>query len=841
MDAPYDPTKGLFGPALQKMREPSTLRKQEGEAFDLCLPRKQAPRPTARSREGGSPRQPEAKTAHRPASGCSEQQPRAGNKKPWGKQSFAARVLRSLSVPSLPSHGGRDGTERLHRTSCYTGGKLARMRSSPLGEDTGIHSVFGLFPAWRGCAIQSLPAATGFDGVSHIGSEAGPPHDEGCAEMGGIIKTVPPASPPPFGDGFTRGHGGSPSVAELGDFFSGSAPGDSSVEGCHGDGRVADRMGSDLRGQSCERHLAIGADPCSHKLFGVNGSISSTETFFAAPQGQTCSIKVRQLHGGGVCEPSGGHTIVAATRIGSQDYSMEQLSAQVAAGDARGGSTEQRSGSHVKRKSSVWGVETSSPSCGSGVSEIRPGCRRSVRIAGKRTVSSVFLPGRRKCTIGCGCIGSPVARSPIVRVPSPQPDFPHSSQSEGAGFVTDPDSTTVAIQTLGGGDSAAAVGPAMAPPATQGPLVPGRGGDLPSPPRTGGTLGLARERLNLDAVGLPPSVIDTIQCARASSTRSLYSGKWRVFEKWCEERQIVSFQCSVRDILCFLQDLLDRGKAFSTIKVYLAAISACHLGPGDKTPGQHPLVGSFMKGVRRKHPVSRPLVPLWDLSVVLDALSRHPFEPLEGVGLKFLSLKTAVLLALTTAKRVSDLQALSTRSVCMQFAPGGSKVCLRPNPAFVPKVVESAYRCPTVELGAFHPPPFETAEDRRLNTLCPVRALRLYVDRTAGFRRSDQLFVSWATPHKGKPLSCQRLSHWIVDAIELAYRCRGLQPPAGLKAHSTRGMATSWALFKGVRVEDICAAASWATPHTFVRFYRLDISDTSLAHAVLGTGASEAV
>ena len=35
MDATYDPAKGLFGPALEKMRETSTLRKQDGEAFDL--------------------------------------------------------------------------------------------------------------------------------------------------------------------------------------------------------------------------------------------------------------------------------------------------------------------------------------------------------------------------------------------------------------------------------------------------------------------------------------------------------------------------------------------------------------------------------------------------------------------------------------------------------------------------------------------------------------------------------------------------------------------------------------------------------------------------------------
>ena len=95
------------------------------------------------------------------------------------------------------------------------------------------------------------------------------------------------------------------------------------------------------------------------------------------------------------------------------------------------------------------------------------------------------------------------------------------------------------------------------------------------------------------------------------------------------------------------------------------------------------------------------------------------------------------------------------------------------------------------------------------------------------------LFVSWATPHKGKPLSRQRLSLWILEAVSLAYGCKGLQPPQGLRAHSTRGMATSWALFRGVSVQDICAAASWATPHTFVRFYRLDVS-----RAICSTGGA---
>ncbi|KAK0130871.1 hypothetical protein N1851_034445 [Merluccius polli] len=286
-----------------------------------------------------------------------------------------------------------------------------------------------------------------------------------------------------------------------------------------------------------------------------------------------------------------------------------------------------------------------------------------------------------------------------------------------------------------------------------------------------------------------------------------------------------------------IQDLLDKGKAFSTVKVYLAAISACHIGFGDKTAGQHPLVCRFMKGARRLRPVSRNLTAPWDLSTVLDALSRPPFEPLQQVELKTLSFKTALLLALASAKRVSDIHALSVSPACMQFLRGNSKVLLKPNPAFVPKVFDSAASYRPIELLAFHSPPFSSQEQERLNALCPVRALRVYVDRTAGFRKSEQLFVSCATSHLGKPLSKQRLSHWIVEAIAMAYSSVGLEPPIGLRAHSTRGMAASWALFQGVSVEEICAAASWATPHTFTRFYRLDVTAPNLSHTVLSVGS----
>lgn len=40
-----------------------------------------------------------------------------------------------------------------------------------------------------------------------------------------------------------------------------------------------------------------------------------------------------------------------------------------------------------------------------------------------------------------------------------------------------------------------------------------------------------------------------------------------------------------------------QGKAFCTIKRYLTAVSACHIGFDNNTAGKHPLSCHFMKGL----------------------------------------------------------------------------------------------------------------------------------------------------------------------------------------------------------------------------------------------------
>ncbi len=279
-----------------------------------------------------------------------------------------------------------------------------------------------------------------------------------------------------------------------------------------------------------------------------------------------------------------------------------------------------------------------------------------------------------------------------------------------------------------------------------------------------------------------------------------------------------------------MQERLTAGAA-TTLRVYVAAIAARR--ELDEIPlGRHRLVSAFMRGVRRLRPARPMAVPSWDLSVVLEGLVTAPFEPLKSASERILTLKVVILLALTSLKRVGDLQALSVSETCMDFAPGLVKVTLRPRPGYVPKVLSTSFRSQVVILHSFHPPPFASSEDERLHMLCPVRALKLYVDYSKVWRKTSQLLVCFGVGRRGLATSKQRISHWVRDAILLAYEARNLPSPLSLRAHSTRGVASSQALFRGVLLEDICVAAGWSSPHTFVRFYNLDI-DTAPGSQIL--------
>ncbi len=242
-------------------------------------------------------------------------------------------------------------------------------------------------------------------------------------------------------------------------------------------------------------------------------------------------------------------------------------------------------------------------------------------------------------------------------------------------------------------------------------------------------------------------VVDTITSARAPSTRHAYALKWNLFVEWCSSHREDPRRCPIRVVLSFLQQGLERRLSPSTLKVYVAAIAANHDPVEGKSVGKHDWVVRFLRGARRLNPPRPPSIPSWDLSLVLRALQQGPFEPLQTVEPKFLSMKTLLLLALASIKRVGDLHAFSVDDSCLQFGPADSQIVLRPRPGYVPKVPTTPFRDQVVSLQAL--PPEEA--DPALALLCPVRALRHYVDRTQSFRTSDQLLSVTEAGRKGMP------------------------------------------------------------------------------------------
>ena len=122
-----------------------------------------------------------------------------------------------------------------------------------------------------------------------------------------------------------------------------------------------------------------------------------------------------------------------------------------------------------------------------------------------------------------------------------------------------------------------------------------------------------------------------------------------------------------------------------------------------------------------QRPRVTPVLPQWDLGIVLEALSKPPYEPLREASFKHLTLKTVFLLAMALAGRRSELHALRFDQNYIQFKPKGAGVTLHFSPEFMhknqkPNQVNDPWYIPAV--------PTRNSEFGAPN--CPVRALRYY-------------------------------------------------------------------------------------------------------------------
>jgi integrase len=250
-----------------------------------------------------------------------------------------------------------------------------------------------------------------------------------------------------------------------------------------------------------------------------------------------------------------------------------------------------------------------------------------------------------------------------------------------------------------------------------------------------------------------------------------------------------------------LSDLFNEGLQYRTIAGYRSMLSAVLPHYENVTIGQHPHIIRLLKGVFNSRPPKVKLIPEWDLDMVLKMLQKTPFEPLFFADLKEITFKTVFLIAITTFRRCSDLQALRLGENSMRIQKKGitfirfglSKQDRQK--IFVPAFPENKF-------------------------LDPKRCLKCYLKKTKFFRKTgeNQLFLSLNDPHK--PVSTHTISKWIVKTIKLAQTDKAVK----VKAHSTRYVGPSWAIFNGASLKSVLESTDWSTESTFSRFYFKDFN-----------------
>ncbi|CAJ0952184.1 unnamed protein product [Ranitomeya imitator] len=197
-----------------------------------------------------------------------------------------------------------------------------------------------------------------------------------------------------------------------------------------------------------------------------------------------------------------------------------------------------------------------------------------------------------------------------------------------------------------------------------------------------------------------------------------------------------------------------------------------------------------MTAASRISPRPINIVPSWDLNIVLKGLTLPPFEPLSSITMDKLAWKTTFLVAITTARRVGELQALSINEPYMKILQ--DRLILRLDPSFLPKVVSDFHKSQEIILPSFYQEP-KNEEEEHFHTLDVRRMVLYYLHASEKIRKDQNLFIHLLGQNKGKKTSRSTIANWIKRAILEAYQIQGLPPPGKLTAHSTRATAVSWA------------------------------------------------
>ena len=314
--------------------------------------------------------------------------------------------------------------------------------------------------------------------------------------------------------------------------------------------------------------------------------------------------------------------------------------------------------------------------------------------------------------------------------------------------------------------------------------------------------------------GFSPAMAGQLIFSRRLSTRLNYQARWGTYRKWCRDFGHRSSSPTIAKVADFLTYMFKtKGAALSTIKGYramLAAVFKFPLPEISSSPILKDLIRSFEISAPR--PIFPP--PPWDLDKVLEFLSGPPFEPLARASFLDKTKKALFLLAMATAKRVSELQALSF-SVSFQ----GEDLVLYYDPFFRAKTESVINPLPR---SVVVPSLSDFAGNLPERLHCPVRAIKYLrkAARSSSFIPS-RLFVSPKNPKRS--MSKNAMSFYLRQLIVDSGAVSSTRPP---RAHDIRGIATSLNYYSNLSLTSLMQVATWKSKRVFASRYLKEVSAT---------------
>ena len=684
-------------------------------------------------------------------------------------------------------------------------------------------------------AISPSSALAGDPGSPGIAGAVGSPRSTSDAllAVASEVPVVPRVRPSLASGGFA---GGGETGSVLVDGEGSPVSGGSIRDTCSGStpvfGRVFVGLGCSPPRSKRVRGVVRPGEVVAHQSSRNESHVLGPSGLSRSCLGSPCDRDVRQLHGCGVRQQTGGHGVEASVFVDQPPSEMGGVFRRPSRSEVSSRRVQRLGRCTQPSRASCRDRVVSPPSGGESTSScVGQSVDRSVRDLPQREAAPILLACPGSTGRLRGCVSSSLGRPGSLRVPSlcsgrsgdrSRPTVIAGRDDSGRtslareGVVrrlaASADPTTPGSSLLGQAASAAPLQPV---PSRRPRAEPSRVATLKRHYRKSGFSGRAARVLS--------------GVLRESSSR-LYQSRWQIFCGWCRGRSVAPVNASVPVVVDFLIHLRqDKGLSVSAVKGYCSALNSVLALKGRDLAASREITTLLRSFARSVNPVElRP--PAWDVSLVLQSLTGALYEPLRTCEERFLAQKTLFLLALASAKRIGELHALSYR---VSHTRDWGEVSFAFVTGFVAKTQDPSSLAPRFE-GFTVPALTNARKNRNGRLLCPVRAVKVYLDRTAPHRpRCERLFVT--AGRSKKEISKTTVSFWLRKTISRAYELSGTALPVPApRARETRGIAPSILFRKNFAVDQVLKAGTWRRHTTFTRHYLRDIAHKSLDTFHLG-------